>query len=95
MLAVLVAILATAPAGPGAQLTSPCHLAILPLDLGALENLDQIPCVDPFPSCKKIIGDFEKECPDMSVYCFPCGCERALCSLKEQVWLIILPWEEL
>lgn len=31
----------------------------------------------------------------MSVYCFPCGCEHALCSLKEQVWLIVLPCEEL
>lgn len=77
-------VLATTPAGPWAQLASPFHLAIPPLDLGALENLDQTPRLDPFPRCETVTGDFEKECPDMSVYCFRCGREHALCPLKDK-----------
>lgn len=45
-------------------------------DFGALEDLDQTSCLDTFPQHKNVTGAFAKECPDMPVYCFPCGQER-------------------
>lgn len=90
-----VAVLSTVPAGLGAQLAFPSYMAILSPDFGAPKGLgpDPMPCRR-LPSQWRIAGDLEKECPDMSVDCFPCGCELALCSLKGQVWLIIPPCEE-
>ena len=68
-------------------------MAILPSRLGSpgLGSDAQPGCL---PQLKKNEGRPWEECPDVSVYCFPCGCEHALCSLKGQVWLISLPCEE-
>lgn len=53
---------------------------------------------DPMPWCLPPLWKNNrrlwKGVPDVSAYCFPCGCEHALCSLKGQVWLIFLPCEE-
>lgn len=80
-----VALLPTGPTCPWAQLALPSCIPILPPDLRVLQDLGQTPCLDAFSCCRRVAGDFEKECPDVSFYCFPCGCEHAVCSLKGQV----------